>query len=79
MILLFDAEHTRPVTRKILDLARTLVPDEHAAIDWYYTDAITVFQGLTAAQLVTQGRGEQVILFLRNISAQETSVGSGQP
>lgn len=48
----------------ILDLAGLIDSDATQALDWYRSVPIAELGGRTAAELVTQGQGRQVLGFL---------------
>lgn len=56
----------------VLAIARTLVKDEDAALEWFRGDAIASFDGMTAAEMFAQGQGEKVLCFLLRVLERES-------
>lgn len=54
-----------PAALPVLRLAAALEPDIVEAMIWYRSVPIAVLDGLTAAELVAQGRATAVLAFLR--------------
>ncbi|UGB39893.1 hypothetical protein [Frateuria soli] len=52
-------------TLAVLRLAAALEPDPVEALAWYRSVPLAVLDGLTAAELVKQGRVHSVLTFLR--------------
>lgn len=59
------ADGTIPAALAVLRMAAALEPDPIAAMAWYRSVPIAVLDGLTAAELVRQGRAHAVLSFLR--------------
>jgi hypothetical protein len=59
------ADGTIPAALAVLRLAAALEPDPIEAMAWYRCVPIAVLDGLTAAELVRQGRVHAVLAFLR--------------
>ena len=53
----------------ILRAATDLNGDPAVALEWYCCDQIAVFDGKTAEHLVNEGRGEDILRYLRSLEA----------
>jgi hypothetical protein len=51
----------------IINLATRIEMDNRRCLEWYTGDPIVSLGGLTAAELVSLGRGTKVISFLRRV------------
>ena len=60
-----------PASLAVLRVAAELEPDAAEVMAWYGHDLISELGQLTAAQLVSFGRAETVIVFLRSIQSGE--------
>ena len=58
-------EDARTAALAVLRLAASLEPDPVEAMVWYRTVPLSVLDGLTAAELVKEGRVHAVLTFLR--------------
>jgi hypothetical protein len=53
----------------ILRAATDLNGDPAVALLWYHCDQIVIFDGKTAEQLVNEGRGDDLLRYLRSLEA----------
>lgn len=59
---------SRPEEAEILEVAALIQDCRHCALEWFRNDAIDEFGGRTAEEMLRQGEGQAVLVFLFSIA-----------